>query len=89
LISKILSSEPHVENNSLYFYGTSIGAGLAIETAKKLIKDKIVTQSREEKSKPHLVIRLNIPPGQSDIPKSQKKWQIPVGFVMEKLGFLI
>jgi len=71
---------------NLSFNGMSIGAGIAIETAKKLLEENVATQSitvAPESTIPLLRLRIDTPPGQSDISPKVRKWQIPLGFAIE------
>jgi len=89
-ITSILSKDSkNLGTTKIYFNGTSMGAGFAIETAKKLILDGVVTQSNDVKDKPFLQVQINIPPGQSNVSEKIKKWQIPVGFILQVANSLI
>lgn len=70
---------------SVSFYGISMGASFAVSTAKHLIESGDITQSKDEAggSKPFATIRIDTAPGTSDVSKSLKKWQIPIGFAVE------
>jgi len=89
-ISSMLSKDSEsLKATNIYFNGISMGAGFAIETAKKLIADGVVTQSHEVANKPFLQVQINIPPGQSAISEKIKKWQIPIGFAIQVANSLI
>ena len=83
--TKIENDDTEIKQN-FNFNGISIGAGIAVETAKKMLEEKVITQSNEEASEkniPLLRLRIDTPPGQSDAFPKVRKWQIPVGFVLE------
>jgi len=83
-ISSVLKINARNEKTiCVYFSGISMGSGFAIETAQYLITNGILTQSNENKKAPFLQLRINLPAGQSSISEKIKKWQIPIGYVLE------
>src|SRR6185295_10372971 len=68
------------------FRGISMGAPFALETAKKLLANKLVTQDRNDKTLPHLAIRIDTPPSQNDTQTLPRRWQVPFGFALDGLG---
>jgi hypothetical protein len=78
------------KNTDLFLYGQSTGASFASETGECLLKNKAVTQLQEDKNNlSFMQIRLDTPVGSSDIPKARKKWQIPLGFLVDATFTLI
>src|SRR3989338_8177550 len=78
--------EKQEKDTEILLYGQSMGASFATGTAKHLLDDENVTQSREaaeEKDTPFLQVRLDMPVGSADTPEKRKKWQIPVGFALD------
>jgi len=89
LVEDLLSKDgQNAGQTKLYFNGVSMGSGFAIETARKLVADGVVTQKNDEKEKPFLQIEIDTPPGQSEISPKIKKWQIPIGFGIQIINSL-
>jgi len=67
---------------NVQFYGISMGGSFALQTAKKLLDEKVLTQERDEADHEHLPflqIRADGPAGQD----GKRRYQIPAGFAVD------
>ncbi len=84
--SQLSKDEKEKAETNIYLYGISMGASFAVNTADKLLKDGIATQSNEKSETerlPFAQVRIDTPPGMSDSSRSVKRLQIPIGFLLE------
>ncbi len=94
LYSGFISSKlkEHPETDSVFLRGISMGACQAIETAKALVTEHMVKQLGEaatEKNLPLLQVRIDTPPGQSEMTPEERRWQIPRGFIAHGVSALV
>ena len=73
-------------NTNIMLYGISMGASLAGQTAKRILEDGVVTQSREEdggEKKPFMQIRIDTAPGHRNKPDLWSKVKLFGGFAAQ------
>jgi hypothetical protein len=89
-IADVLKNSPDTTN--VFLRGLSLGAPQALETAKHLLDQRLVTQSHKEASEeqiPYLQVRIDTPPSQNDISPDRRRWQVPIGFAAHAVQALV